>query len=61
MKLLVLEHIFQSSFFFGRDCDTWKFPSQGLNLCHNSDKGHINLLSHRTPEMPVFDPIYSIH
>ena len=25
--------------FFGHTCSTWKFPGQGLNLCHSCDLG----------------------
>ena len=34
-------------FLFGLACCMWKFPGQGLNLCHSSDNARSLTLRHR--------------
>ena len=38
----VQDSFFFFFFFFGCACGMWKFPGQGLNLCHGSDPGFCN-------------------
>ena len=58
-------NIYHTFFFFYHICSMWKFPGEGLNLCHSSDPSHCSVharsLTHCTtgelavPQKPFLD------
>jgi len=51
--------MFVVTFFLGHVCGMWKFPGQGLNLCHSSDLSYSSDNTGSLTHLAIGEHLYS--